>query len=63
MKNEKIYKVAQTVVQVCNLAIVVAQAVMTAFPVQKNLIADKKTFSQEDMKLIKDFLENEEVMK
>lgn len=63
MKNEKIYKVAQTVVQVCNLAIVVAQAVMAAFPVQKNLIADKKTFSQEDMKLIKDFLENEEVMK
>lgn len=61
MKNEKIYKVAQAVVQVCNLATVIAQAVMAAFPVQQNLISGKEKFSQEDVKLIKEFLASEEV--
>lgn len=61
MQNEKVYKVCQIVVQVCNTAIVIAQAIAAAFPVQKNLIAGKENLSQEDMKLIKEFLAQEEV--
>lgn len=58
MKNEKIVEVCQVVVKVCNIALVIAQTLISAFGPK---LAQKPVaeYSQEDMQLIKDFLNQE----
>lgn len=57
MKNAKIVKVCEIVVQVCNIAVIIAQAVKSAFPVKVSVNETKAT--PEDVQLIKDFLAQE----
>lgn len=61
MKNEKIVKVCEIVIQVCNTAVIIAQAVKSAFPVIAKKSGSVPQFSQEDAKLIKEFLESEKL--
>ena len=56
MKNAKIVKICQVVVQICNITVIIAQTIANAFP---NKSAEVGNFSQEDLKLIKDFMEQE----
>lgn len=56
MKNAKIVKICQIVVQICNITVIIAQAIANAFPNKSSEIGN---FSQEDLKLIKDFMEQE----
>lgn len=62
MKNAKIVKVCQIVVQVCNIATIIAKTLMEAFP-EKKSISQKlpQEISQEDAKLIKEFLASENI--
>lgn len=60
MKNEKIVKVCEIVIQICNTAVIIAQAIKSAFPA----LAKKSgnvNFTQEDAKLIKEFLASEKL--
>lgn len=57
MKNEKIVKVCEVVIQVCNIAVIIAQAVKSAFPAMKaaNQVSE---IDQEEAELIKQFMES-----
>lgn len=60
MKNEKIVKVCKIVVQICNIATIIAQTLINAFPEKKSLSQKQpQDINQEDVKLIKDFLAQE----
>lgn len=50
MKNEKIVKVLEVVVQVCNIATIVAKTLIPLFPVKNQEVTN------EDTELIKQFL-------
>lgn len=54
--NEKIQKICGIVIKVCDIALVIAKTIKAAFPAQ-----EKKYIDQEQAKLIKEFLENEEL--
>lgn len=58
MKNAKIVKVCEIVVQVCNIATIIAKTLIQAFPV-KVAQPVKSVASPEDVKLIKEFLQEE----
>lgn len=58
MKNEKIVKVLEVVVQVCNIAIIVAKTLIPLFPVKK-----QEVVSNQDTDLIRQFLEQKEFVK
>lgn len=58
MKNEKVVKVCEVVIQICNIAVIIAQAVKSAFP-----SSSKQVASPEDVALIKEFLEQKEFVK
>lgn len=57
MKNEKIVKVCEIIVQVCNIAVIIAQAVKAAYPASKKSFDTK--LDQEEAALIKSFMESE----
>ena len=60
MKNEKIVKVCKIVVEVCNIAVIIAQTLISAFENSKRLgDSSKPGYTQEDVQLIKDFLQQE----
>lgn len=60
MKNEKIVEVCKVVIQVCNIANLIAQTLVNAFAPS---LAHKSPsqYSQEDIKLIKEFMEQENI--
>lgn len=53
--NEKINKVCKVVIQVCSVATAIAQVVAAAFPVAQG--------NYEQSKLVKEFMEHEELMR
>lgn len=58
MKNAKIVKVCEIVVQVCNIATIIAKTLIQAFPV-KVAQPVKSVVTPEDVKLIKEFLQED----
>lgn len=58
MKNEKVVKVLEVVVQICNIATIVAKTLIPLFPVKKQEIVDT-----EQEELIKQFLQQKEFIK
>lgn len=61
MKNAKIVKVCKIVIQVCNIATIIAQTLIKAFPVTEKELANYPVANDADLKLIKEFLASQKM--
>ena len=57
MKNEKVVKVCQVVIQVCNIANIIAQTLISAFGTTTKKVVNSSGFTEEEIKMIKEFQE------